>query len=54
MIKEFTVPQKVRKKFIRDIYVNPEAIKDKETSEENFGADYSSETPITTWSQILG
>lgn len=39
---------------IRDIYVNPEAIKDKETSEENFGADYSSETPITTWSQILG
>ena len=24
MIKEFTVPQKVRKKFIRDIYVNRE------------------------------
>ena len=37
---------------LRDIYVAPEAIADKATSEENFGADYSNETPITDWSQI--
>lgn len=38
---------------LRDIYVNPDAIKDAATSNENFGADYSSETPITTWSQLI-
>lgn len=38
---------------LRDIYVNPDAIKDSATSNTNFGADYSSETPITTWSQLI-
>ncbi len=37
---------------LRDIYVNPSAIADAETSEANFGADYSSEDPITDWSAI--
>ena len=38
---------------LRDIFVNPDAIKDKATSEENFGADYSSEKAITKWSDLL-
>lgn len=38
---------------LRDIYVNPTAIADSATSETNFGVDYSDETPITTWSQLV-
>ncbi len=38
---------------LRGIYVRPDAIKDKATSEENFGEDYSDETPITKWSQLI-
>lgn len=39
---------------LRDIYVNPDSIANETISMENFGADYSSEKPITNWNQLGG
>lgn len=37
---------------LRDIYVNPAAIVDAETSIANFGEDYSTETAVTDWGTL--
>ncbi len=37
---------------LRDIYVNPDKIADSATSQDAFGEDYSSESPITIWNQL--